>query len=266
MIRIIFAFILVLSIYSFTFYGDTGAIDEPVASIVPAVSFSNLSLSRSRLEHQVFYEGRIKNEGNEKITGASLHLICLGYNLKSVKESEPLIISSLPPYFTKDFKIIIKQCPYFSTYKIKLKYCLNGEEYEFFYHASDLASPPLLERKVKGMASLMVLSHYIEEKVFNCYVKNEGDIDAEETAAILKFYNAKKQLMREINLPMEDGRAEKEKTRHFKVKIKDCLDYTYYQISLKYVSLKEEEKTAAEAGKIKYEDKEYGEFTPATEV
>ncbi|MFH1823917.1 MAG: hypothetical protein ABH873_01660 [Candidatus Firestonebacteria bacterium] len=230
-----------------------------------AVDFIEISLARSRLEHQIILEGKIKNKSNNTLEKVSLQLVCLNYDLTVIKESTPYEIKDLSPYFSKNFKIVIKQCPFFNAYKILVKYSAHDFLQEFSYHASDLGSFPQLEAKelIKNDVSLMILSHYLDEKTLNLFVKNEGDLVADETSVLMEFYNKKQNLIKEIIVLLEDGKVKGGEIRGFKVNINPP-NYTYYGISLKFSTLEKVLEKIPEVSKElkhEYEDKEYGEFT-----
>jgi hypothetical protein len=236
---------------------------------VPPVIVNNSSVARTRIPPQVIFEGVLENTGEEFLKNTSLTFICLSKDLKPERESAPFVIPVLAAKTKKDYKVIIKLCPMFSAYKIKVKYTeKSGAEKEFSYF-SDIYSEPRLENfGKKDDASLMLLSHSVEDNLFTCYVKNNGELEAEEVTADIIFLGEKKKIIKNIKLLLNDGKIKNGETLGFKIKLDNVPEHHGYQLSLKYcVSIKEntmQTGPASHTGNVSV--KEYGEFTASPEV
>ncbi|OGF46374.1 MAG: hypothetical protein A2452_00835 [Candidatus Firestonebacteria bacterium RIFOXYC2_FULL_39_67] len=235
------------------------------------IEVSNISVARSRLEHQVFFSGSIGSNFESSFRDVSIKLVVLDRDLKVLKESDPVILPYIYVNSKKDFNINIKGCPYFEVYDLKINYSDKKGKKEIIFHGSDLFNPPQQDGEKKDEAVITILSQYIDENGYlKCIVRNSGESDAGDLTLNIKFLNVERKLMKEKDVLLEDGKIGKGKTKTYNIKINNLPDYTSYQVLIKYSVLKEEkvlvDSFQAKDKQYDFGDIEYGSFTAGEEV
>jgi hypothetical protein len=220
----------VASALAVAFSGVLFAQDSPIPT---DIAIESVSIARTRIEHKVFAEFKVKNVGTDEVTDLTLTMTVFENATASrncgagaVKKSGALL-----PNRPTRLTVEIKQCVVFARYELNAAYTVKGESRKMKFLGHNLCDPP--ERDIKDLADgkcvLMLVEYSAGPKdgapkvtAIRCTVRNNGGKSSANAYIRAKFYDEKNKLVNEICSQFDDGIVRPTTAKEFEFTTTDC--------------------------------------------